>query len=102
LLALDISQGYEYFLGNFSNRGRYEKLTEDLFDTFVNMNISKARNVLPDVANCLLKNRDRFKQYLVKQKWLASDMTNHKWVNIHGSHLLGNITDNALKNSNGV
>ena len=53
--ALDAS-GYGYFMGNISNRGRYEKLA-DPFMSFVKMVITNTRHNFPNLADKLDTNK---------------------------------------------
>ena len=78
LTALD-ARGYGYFMGNISNRGRYEKFV-DPFMSFVKMVITYTRHNFPRFADQLEHNEDRFRQYLIKNNWSRSDKTSHKWV----------------------
>jgi hypothetical protein len=54
--ALD-GRGYGYFMGNISNRGRYEKLV-DPFTIFIKMVITFVRHNYPSFADKLNTNKN--------------------------------------------
>ena len=54
-------------------------------------------------GDTLEKHKDYFKQFLIENKWTIADMTGHQWVkNKFGSTYYGLLTDNLLRNTNGV
>jgi hypothetical protein len=101
LTALD-DKGYGYFMGNVSNRGRYEKLVKSPFSTFVNKVITYVRPLHALLADRLQENKDSFTQYLINNNWTRADMTIHEWVIIDGRHYFGKINYRRLINTKGV
>ena len=56
-----------------------------------------------DTADMLEQNKDKFKQYLIKQIWTRSDMTDSKWGKDKDNNIVyGNLTDDHLSNTNGI
>jgi hypothetical protein len=101
--ALD-AKGYDYFMGNISNRGRYESLSlVGLYLNFLLMIVTYLRSKnLENLAENLLENKDPCIHYLTKHVWTRADLISHKWVQEREWHMYGQITSNELKNHKGI
>jgi hypothetical protein len=61
--------GDDFFVAHLEDRERYQRLVDKYAD-FIHRTVIKARQVgLTKQADRLDQNKDRFKQYLVKQNW---------------------------------
>ena len=82
--------GLSYYYGNFADRGRYESLISP-FSIYFEMILTKIRELdLHQVAEMMLKNRDKVVKYLEQNNWSKSEMTE--------SH----ITTSIINSTNGV
>ena len=96
--------GDNFFIGHIENRERYFGLI-DIYNGFIDNIVSKARQVgyRFGTAEQLEQNKDKFRQYLVKNKWNRGDMIFHKLVkNSYNQHLYGKITYDDLRQTKGV
>ena len=94
--------GFSYFKGHFADRGRYENLVCP-FTGFFQMILNKLVELnLPQIANRLLINKDKVIQYLKQNRWTRADISGHEWVRHSNYHMYGRITNDDLRNTNGV
>ena len=65
--------------------------------------MSKARNEKYNrIAEKLEENKDKFKEFLIKQNWTIADMSGEWGTDENNDHVFGHITDNRLANTNGI
>jgi hypothetical protein len=89
-------------MGNVSNRGRYEKLTDPHL-ALINMLIDYTRLITTEFSALLESNKNATKDFLMQNNWSKADL-DKEWVIKNGVHLYGSISiaNGYLENTKGI